>query len=248
MTTTPDYNPATYTPFAVTADLSIFTVRGGVLQVLLVERGGDPYRGYWALPGGFTNPEESTDAAAYRELAEETGLDLRALNRERSGSERVHLEQVKTYSAPQRDPRMRVVSVAYMALAAHLPTPRASSDAAQVRWWPVEDVLGEEPEVELAFDHREILTDARERVRAKLEYTTMAALFLEETFTLHELWRIYGAVWGEMPLLSNFRRKVLSIPGFVEATEELTEGSPGPKAKLYRRGPALTFFPPLRRE
>jgi 8-oxo-dGTP diphosphatase len=114
------YDKHAYEPFAVTVDLAVFTIREGTLHVLLVERGQEPYAGRWALPGGFVLPDESAESAARRELAEETGLaDVTGL----------HLEQVRTYSEPDRDPRMRVVSVAYAALVADPPEPRGGGDA-----------------------------------------------------------------------------------------------------------------------
>lgn len=234
----PAYNPRDFEPFAVAVDLTLFTLRGGVLQVLLVERGGEPFKGSWALPGGFLEPQEDAETAAHRELREETHIVI---------PEEVHLEQLKTYSAPKRDPRMRVVSVAFVALAANLPDPQAGDDAREARWWPVEDLLGENPEVSLAFDHQEILVDALERVRSKLEYTTLAGQFVEEPFTLSDLWRVYKAVWGQEPSLPNFRRKVLSVEGFVEAAGDFTSGTPGPRARLYRRGPAHAMQPAMMR-
>src|SRR3954469_14573980 len=149
MTTTPAYDKYAFDPFAVTADLAVLTIRAGALQVLLVERGQEPYAGHWALPGGFVEPRESAETAARRELAEETGLaDVTGL----------HLEQLRTYSEPDRDPRMRVVSVAFTALLPDAPEPHGGSDAAEARWVPY-DKAGP-----LAFDHDRILADAHERV------------------------------------------------------------------------------------
>jgi 8-oxo-dGTP diphosphatase len=227
-------------PFAVAVDLAIFTIRDGALAVLLIERGEDPYAGAWALPGGFVRPDEDAETAAWRELHEETGVERFA----------GHLEQLRTYSAPDRDPRMRVVSVAHVAFAPDLPSPEAGSDAATARWWAAADLLDGEDRPELAFDHAKILDDARERVRSKLEYTTLAREFVAEPFTLPELRRVYAAVWGTPPDLGNFRRKVLGTDGFVVPTD--SHGAPseagGRKALLYRRGTARTIQPPMLRK
>ena len=233
------YDPAAFPPFAVTADLAVFTIRSGVLAVLLVRRSEHPYQGFWALPGGFVRAGESTDDAARRELTEETGAET-------FGG---HLEQLRTYSAPERDPRMRVVSVAHVALAPDLPDPRPGGDAAAARWWPVEDLASEA--VPLAFDHAGILADAVERIRSKLEYTTLAAGFVAEPFTIADLRRVYIAVWGEAPDLANFRRKVLGTPGFVVADARSDSSAAGPAGGrpplLYRRGDAVTLHPPMLR-
>lgn len=228
-----------YPPFAVTVDIALFTIRDGVLTVLLVERAHDPYAGSWALPGGFIDPDEDAETAAWRELAEETGVE------KFSG----HLEQLRTYSAPDRDPRMRTLSVAHVAFAPDLPEPAAGDDAADARWWAVEDLLSDgEDRPTLAFDHEEILRDALERVRAKLEYTTLAAEFVAEPFTLPELRRVYAAVWGAPPDLGNFRRKVLGTEGFVLPVQGGgTSSTGGRRATLYRRGPAKVISPPMSR-
>lgn len=232
------YDPRAFPPFAVTVDLAVFTLRQDALCALLVQRGEPPYAGWWALPGGFVRARESGDAAARRELGEETGL------RPFPG----HLEQLATYSDPDRDPRMRVVSVAYLAFAPDLPDPRAGTDAAAARWCPVTSPPAAPGP--LAFDHATILTDAMERVRAKLEYTTLAARFVTEPFSLAELRRVYLAVWGTAPDLPNFRRKVLSTAGFVEPGQR-SPHSPGARGGrpplLYRRGPAALLHPAMLR-
>ncbi|MGX1514810.1 NUDIX hydrolase [Streptomyces collinus] len=228
------YDKHAFEPFAVTVDLAVLTLRAGALHVLLVERGQEPYAGRWALPGGFLLPEESAETAARRELAEETGLaDVTGL----------HLEQLRTYSEPGRDPRMRVVSVAFAALLPDPPEPHGGGDAAEARWVPYDKAQG------LAFDHGRILADARDRVGAKLEYTCLATAFCPAEFTLGELRQVYETVWGTALDRPNFRRKVLATPGFVEpvpGAARLTGGR-GKPAALYRAGPATTLHPPLLR-
>jgi 8-oxo-dGTP diphosphatase len=247
------YSPADYAPVAVTVDVVVLTVRDAALHVLLVRRGEHPFRGCWALPGGFLQPGESLDEAAARELADETGLG--------SGGPRVHLEQLGSYGDPGRDPRMRVVTTAYVAFAPDLPEARAGSDAAAAAWVPVGGLGLPAPggrsvaqagtaSRRLAFDHARILLDGVERCRAKLEYTPLATAFVTEPFTLAELRGVYEAVWGEPLHAPNFRRKVLSVPGFVESAGETTErGGPrgGPRAALYRAGDARLLHPPMLR-
>jgi 8-oxo-dGTP diphosphatase len=230
------YDPYAFEPFAVTVDLAVFTVRESRLHVLLVERGQEPYRGAWALPGGFLLPRESAETAARRELAEETGLS------ERTAAD-LHLEQLRTYSAPDRDPRMRVVSVAYTALVPDLPEPRGGGDAAHARWTPLSSASP------LAFDHERILADALVRVGAKLEYTCLATAFCPPRFTLGELQQVYETVWGVELDRPNFRRKVLATPGFVDAVEgePRRTGGRGKPAALYRAGAASVLHPPLLR-
>ena len=229
--TTTEYHP----PVAVTVDLVVLTVRTGRLSVLLVRRGIPPQRGRWALPGGFNRPDEDLPVAAARELAEETGLrDLP-----------VHLEQLATYGAPKRDPRMRVVTVAYLAIGPDLPDPVAGSDAAGAHWVPVDEVLSAQDR--LAFDHSAILTDGLERARAKLEYTPLASQFCPEPFTVTELRQIYESVWG-LPLdPRNFHRKVTSVEGFLVPTGETTGHHRGRPAQLYVAGPGRMLMPPMLR-
>ena len=221
--------------FAVTVDLVVLTIRDERLCVLAVRRGVTPYRGRWALPGGFVREEEGLVQAAERELAEETGLDELP----------VHLEQLATYGDPRRDPRMRVVSVAYLALAAALPEPAAGTDAAEARWRPVAEVLSSPNR--LAFDHERILADGLERARAKLEYSPLATAFCADEFTVAELRHVYEVVWGTRLDPRNFHRKVTGSPGFLVPTGRRTTRNGGRPAQLYRRGDATLLNPPITR-
>ena len=219
----------------VTVDLVIFTVRRGRLHVLLIDRGHDPYLGRPALPGGFVRGGETLSEAALRELYEETALDGRKL----------HLEQLHAYSDPERDPRGRIITVAYLALGPDLPLPGAGTDAAGARWTPVAQALN--ADTSLAFDHAMILRDGLERARSQLEHTTVAAAFCPEPFTIADLRHIYEAVWGFRLDPSNFRRKVTRSEGFVEPTGERRIPEVGRPAALYRRGRASQLIPPLLR-
>ena len=221
--------------FAVTVDLVVFTIRDDKLCVLAIRRGAPPYRGRWALPGGFVHEDEDLADAARRELVEETGLDDLP----------VHLEQLQTYGAPGRDPRQRVVSVAYLALAAGLPEPAAGTDAADARWVPVAELLGGSRR--LAFDHDRILADGLERARAKLEYSPLATAFCNDEFTVGELRRVYEVVWGTELDPRNFHRKVTGTPGFLRSTGRRTTRQGGRPAELYRRGTTELLNPPITR-
>jgi 8-oxo-dGTP diphosphatase len=216
----------------LTVDIAILTVRDELLQVLVIERGHAPYLGQAALPGGFLRVGEDLLDAAHRELAEETSLDGTAL----------HLEQLATYGTPDRDPRGRVVTVAYLAIAPGLPMPTAGSDAQAARWAPVEKVRST-----LAFDHDRILDDAVGRARARLEYTTLATAFCAEPFTIGDLRRVYEVVWGSPLDPRNFSRKIASTDGFVEPTGAKRSPGTGRPAALYRRGTARILNPPLLR-
>lgn len=241
------YDPSAFPPFAVTVDLVVLTVRKDSLCTLAVQRGEPPFQGRWALPGGFVQADEDLAAAAARELNEETGL--RAHDPGPHPSE-AHLEQLATYGEPRRDPRMRVVSVAYLVLAPDLPTPTPGGDAHGVRWAAVEDVLGAdggEPQHRLAFDHGKILADGVERARSKIEYSSLATAFCPPEFTVGELRRVYEAVWGVTLDPRNFHRKVTGTPGFLVPTGGTTARQGGRPAQLFRAGGATLLNPPMLR-
>jgi 8-oxo-dGTP diphosphatase len=222
-------------PSWLAVDLAILTIREDALHVLLIERGKEPFLGRPALPGGYVRPNETLDGAARRELREETGIDGGPL----------HLEQLRTYGDPGRDPRGRVVTVAYLALRPDLPIPVGGTDARDARWAPVAEILASREG--LAFDHARILGDAVEHARTQLEYRTVATAFCTEPFTVSELRHVYEAVWGEPLDPSNFRRKVTRTEGFLEATGEQRVPATGRPAALYRRGRARLLSPPLLR-
>ena len=245
-----------YPPFYVTCDHVVLSVRGGALHVLLVRRGGEPFAGRLALPGGFVEIDENLEDAAYRELGEEAGV----------GRDDVILEQLAAYGEPGRDPRQRVVSVAWLALGADLPKPTAGSDAADARWVPVASALaaGEAHDAEmagdagevgetgdageaLAFDHHRILADGVERARAKLEDTGYAAALCGEGFTVADLHAVYEAVWGIELDKGNFHRKVTGVEGFLTPTGEVREGGRGRPARVYHGDPRATLSPPILR-
>ncbi|BCB91206.1 NUDIX hydrolase [Phytohabitans suffuscus] len=220
---------------AVTVDVVVLTIRDDELQVLLVERGIEPFRGMLALPGGFILPDEDAEPAARRELVEETALD----------GEGLYLEQLRTFATPHRDPRGRVITVAYLAIAPDLPVPAGGTDAHAARWQPVSSLLS--GAVALAFDHLEIVEHAVDRARSKLEYTTLATAFCPAVFTMTELRRVYEVVWGVSIDARNFHRKVTNADDFLEPTGERRVLETGRPAALYRRGAARSLFPPMLR-
>ena len=229
------YDPREFPPFGVTVDVCLLTVRDGALSVLLGERTTHPYAGRLALPGGFVEPDEDLDAAAVRRLEQETGVRR----------DRAHVEQLGAFGAPQRDPRMRVVSVAYLVFAPDLPAPTPTKGSARVGWAPVAGV----DTSRLAFDHAAVLAAGVERARAKLEYSPVAAAFCSELFTVADLRRVYEAVWGVAQDPRNFHRKTTGTPGFLVATGH--DSAPGPgggrPAALYRRGAAAQLHPAMLR-
>jgi 8-oxo-dGTP diphosphatase len=201
---------------ALTTDVVLFSLRETVLMLLLVKRRNEPFRGAWALPGGFVGSDESLDECALRELKEETGV---------SG---VYLEQLFTFGRPDRDPRERVVSVAYYGL---VPSEnlslRAASDAADAGWFAVDHLPA------LAFDHHEIVALARTRLTAKLDYSTIALQFLPRRFTLSTLQAVYETIRGEALDKRNFRKWALTR-GHIEPTGQMDRNGNHRPAMLYR--------------
>ena len=221
---------------AVAVDVAAFAIEDGRLTLLLVEPDHREGAGRWSLPGRRVRDDESLDATAIRALSELIGSEEPA----------VLLEQLRTYGEPTRDPRSRVVSVAYLALAARPLVPSASrrttvlpaNDAAV---WPAD---------RFAYDHAAIVTDAIERLRAKLEYTSLATALLEAPFTLAELRAVYESVWDVELDAANFRRKVVSTPGFVRAAAGTAPPGPsgGRPARRYLAGDATRLHPAMLRD
>jgi 8-oxo-dGTP diphosphatase len=205
-----------YPRAALTVDCVVFGFDEAELKVLLIERALDPFKGQWALPGGFVQMEETIDDAARRELAEEAGL------------KNVFLEQLYTFGAVDRDPRERVVSVAYYALVKLTDfNARAATDAADVRWFPISKVP------KLAFDHAEILETALVRLKGKVRYQPIGFELLPQKFTLSQLQHLYETVLGAGLDKRNFRKKVLGFGLLVPLKETQMEGRHRP-AQLFR--------------
>jgi 8-oxo-dGTP diphosphatase len=206
----------------VAADVAILTIRDGALSVLLIRRANEPFQGRLALPGGFVEADETVEQAAARELFEETGVPKSASR----------LSNIGVYSLPDRDPRRRVISVAFAALVPNPGPDRPGGDAASTQWLPVDRAL-KEP---LAFDHVQILEHAAAHARRQLEYTTDATAFCDTEFTVAELRRVYEIVWETKLDPGNFHRKVTRIDGFLEPTGETTTRDGGRPAALYTAG------------
>jgi 8-oxo-dGTP diphosphatase len=198
----------------VTVDVVIFALRDDDLQVLLVKRGHPPFEGCWAIPGGFVHPDESLEDAAARELYEETGV------------RGVHIEQLYTFGRTDRDPRGRMVTVAYFAL---VPSPlaiHAGADASDAQWVSVYALPP------MAFDHADIIGYSLKRLRYKLEYTAVGFQMLPPKFTLSALQHAYETILGEKLDKRNFRRRILQAQ-VIEETGDMQTGA-GRPAKLYR--------------
>ena len=215
------YDASKYERPSVTVDVVMMSLRQRDLQVLLVKRRSWPFEGMWAIPGGFVNIDESLEAAAKRELHEETGVHD------------VYLEQLYTFGDPGRDPRTRVITVVYFALLdserLHV---KAGDDASNVGWFSVYHLPP------LAFDHARILQYALDRLRGKLQYTQIAFNLLPEQFTLRELQRVYEIILDHRKLdKRNFRKKILSTGILEDTGAKKMEGTHRP-ARLYRFNPA----------
>ena len=200
---------------AIAVDVVLFTIQDGVLKVLLVKRQQAPYRGAWALPGGLVEPEESVDTAALRELQEETNIS------------NIYLEQLYTFGEPNRDPRGRVITIAYYALVNWQQFQlRARQRVSEANWFPVKRLPA------LAFDHERIAKYALERLRNKINYTTVGFQLLPREFTLTELQRSYEVILGQRLDKRNFRRKMLQL-GILEGTREFKANGRQRPARLY---------------
>lgn len=211
---------------AVSTDVVLFTLQDQQLKVLLIQRANDPYKDRWALPGGFVEIDEDLEPAALRELEEETGV---------TG---VYLEQLYTFGAPGRDPRERVISIAYYALVPidRLQHIRAASDASNAAWFACKQLP------EPAFDHKQIIELARRRLASKLDYSTIALQFMPARFTLGELQNVYEIILDHELDKRNFRKRILSL-GCIEETGETRRDGKHRPARLYRiKSPGTVAF------
>jgi 8-oxo-dGTP diphosphatase len=222
------YDAGEFAHPSITVDVVVFTVADGYLQVLGIRRPNPPFRGSFALPGGFVRMDESLEDAARRVLREETGV------------KDIYLEQLYTFGDPGRDPRTRVITVAYVAL---VPIERImitrEAQAKMLIWLRIESWRGrpcavgplDRPEP-LAFDHERIVATAVERVRGKLEYTTIAFQLLRSEFTLTEIQQVYETILERKLAKAAFRRRILDA-GVVRPTSRERRGGHRP-ARLYR--------------
>ena len=199
---------------AVTTDCVIFGFNGERLQVLLIERGIEPYKGRWAFPGGFLKMDETAEEGALRELKEETGL------------ENAYIQQLHTFSDPNRDPRERVITIAYYALV-RIQEVKGGDDAAAARWFPLDEIPP------LAFDHDYILRMATQRLREQIHFQPIGFELLPEKFTIKELQSLYEAILGINFDRRNFSKKMLHLEILTELDETVWP-TPKREAKLYK--------------
>jgi 8-oxo-dGTP diphosphatase len=199
-----------------TVDCVVFGYDAGELRVLLIERKGEPFKGTWALPGGFVQMDETLEQSALRELEEETGITS------------VYLEQLYTFGDPGRDPRGRVISVAYYALVKLSDyNPNAGSDAREARWFSLSESLPP-----LAFDHAKILDVAWRRLKTKARYEPIGFELLPKEFTLTSLQRLYESILNQPLDKRNFRSRILGMGLLTELSKFETSGRHRP-ARLY---------------
>lgn len=200
---------------AVAVDVVLFTIQDDALKVLLTKRTTAPFRGAWSLPGGFVGRDESVDEAALRELQEETGITT------------VYLEQLYTFGDLDRDPRGRVITVSYYAVInwEHFSV-RATAKSRSARWFAIRRLPP------MAFDHRKIVGSALERLRNKVNYTSVAFQLLPKRFTLSELQQAYEVILDQRLDKRNFRKKMLQMGVLRDTKEQKVEGRQRP-ARLY---------------
>ena len=199
----------------VAVDSVVFTCDGSIVKVLLIRRKQEPFVGKYALPGGFVEAAESAEEAVLRELQEETGV------------ENIFLKQLKAYTAPRRDPRGRVVSVAFMALISPEYNLTAASDALSAEWVSINRLP------QLAFDHKQILEDALVDLRLEIQTTNIAAQILPKRFTLSELQRLYEVILEKSLDKRNFRKRISQLEILKEVAETKMDGAHRP-AQLYQ--------------
>ena len=225
-----NYNPDKYQKPSVTVDMLIFRLVNDSVDVLLIKRKKPPYKEFWAFPGGFVNIDESLEDAAKRELLEETNV------------KDVYLEQLYTFGDVERDPRMRVISVSYMALLNDNDitkfNEKAGDDAKELQWFNINELLNgiEDSSIKLAFDHEKIFKLAIERLRGKIDYTDIAFQLLPEEFSMLELQNVYEQILNKKLYTPNFRRNMAKL---VEETGNFEQrmnisNKPTRKIKLFK--------------
>lgn len=211
-----NYNPDEYQCPSVTVDILVFTIEASELKVLLIKRGIEPFKDEWALPGGFIKMDESLENAALRELVQETGV------------KNVYLEQLYTFGEPKRDPRTRVITVAYFALVPNAKLDlKASSDAKDVSWFSIKKLP------KLAFDHKRIIDYALNRLKSKIEYSNIVYGLLPAKFRLSELQKVYEVILDKKMDKRNFRKWIISL-GLLESTGEKDVDGAHRPAELFR--------------
>jgi len=224
------YDASQFERPSVTADIVVFTIMDNDLKTLLIKRGQPPFAGYWALPGGFVKMDETIERAAGRELEEETGVE----------PSEVYLEQLYTFGDPKRDPRTRVITVAYFALVVSSkiqPFVTGREGIKEVRWFSVHNLPDN-----IAFDHRKIIDYSLRRLKNKLEYTAVGLELLPSAFTLTDLQNLYEAILNEKLDKRNFRKKVLSM-GILQPTRRYKKGVHRPALLyMFKRAKSTSTF------